>query len=313
MSASCRVHFHSTPRCSVLRRKCQAFTLAVSVLIWHMSIKALLVKNADFNFSHVEPTGMFRRAMKVDVSQQGIGLLNSEHVLETLAKVGVEVVHYQMGTSRRGVNLRERVLYERREVSLGAMISDHDRRPPPPFWLDRYEQVARASAVIFVILLCERTGLDWQGRTRILEQLLALLVQTNDWFLRMVRMSIKVEQVVHSLPIFFSKSANAPHHLAPRLEAVFISRRRIVSRLIEPMSGCFCAACSSNSSVQCWAPSGGLEQANALICASTSVSCPRGLPMNVRHRTPRMRYPPQKCASCPPDGCSPNPKNFHEL
>src|SRR3989304_3224091 len=105
-----------------------------------------------------------------------------------------------------------------------------------------------ASSSILVILLGGRAGLDRQRRARILEQLLALLVQTNDGFLRMERAGIKVEQVVHSLPIFFGQNANAPHPLSPWLEAVFFSRRRIVSRLIEPISACFCAACSSNSS-----------------------------------------------------------------
>ncbi len=34
--------------------------------VWQASIKALAVKNSDFDFSHIEPTGMFRRVVKDD-------------------------------------------------------------------------------------------------------------------------------------------------------------------------------------------------------------------------------------------------------
>src|SRR5450759_120935 len=256
-------------------------------------IKALSVKNTDFDFSHVEPTGMLRRVVKDDTSQQGLCLLDAEYFLEALAKVGIEIVHHQMDALRCSINLLEQILHESHEIGLGTMIGDHDR-PPPSFWLDRHEQVASASAVILVILLRGRAWPDWQRRTRILEQLLALLVQTNDGFLRLEWTGIKVEQVVHTLPVFFGQCANAPHHLAPWLEAVFFSSRRIVSRLIEPISACFCAACSSNSRVQRLAPSGGSEQAKAVICASTSVSYSRGLPERVTshtaYATPPSRY-----------------------
>src|SRR3989338_6757185 len=262
-------------------------------LIRQAPIKALAIKNADFDFSHVEPTGMFRCVMENHTSQQRLCLLDTEHFLEALAKMGVEIVHHQMYTSRRGINLLKQVLYESHEVGLGTMIGDHDR-PPSALGLDRHEQVASAGAVVLVILLCGRAGLDWQRRARILEQLLALLVQTNDGFLRMERAGIKVEQVVHSLPIFFGQNANAPHHLSPWLEVFFFSRGRIVARLIEPISACFCAACSSNSSVQRRAPAGGSEQAKAVICASTSVSYSRGLPeratSHTAYSTPPSRY-----------------------
>ena len=38
--------------------------------------------------------------------------------------------------------------------------------------------------------------------------------------------------MVHALPILLGQRRDAPHHFAPRLEAVFFSSRRTVSRLI---------------------------------------------------------------------------------
>ena len=86
------------------------------------------------------------------------------------------------------------------------------------------------------------------------------------------------------------------HHITLRhgLRQFFFSSRRIVSRLIEPIAACFCAACSNNSSVQRVAPSGGSEQAKAVICASTSVSYSLGLPeratSHTAYSTPPSRY-----------------------
>ena len=55
-------------------------------------IKALAVKNTDFDFSHVEPAGMFWRVVKDNISQQYLCLLGTEHFLEALAKMGVALL-----------------------------------------------------------------------------------------------------------------------------------------------------------------------------------------------------------------------------
>ena len=99
--------------------------------VWQAPIKALAVKNTDFDFSHVEPAGMFWRVVKDDTSQQCLCFLGAEHFLEALAKVGVEIVHHQMDALRRDINLLEQVLYESHEVGLGAMIGDTTVRRPP--------------------------------------------------------------------------------------------------------------------------------------------------------------------------------------
>lgn len=65
--------------------------------------------------------------------------------------------------------------------------------------------------------------LDRQGLARILQQLLALLVQANDRFSRSERAAVQVQQIVHPLPVRFRQSADAPHQLAPRLDAVFLA------------------------------------------------------------------------------------------
>lgn len=86
-------------------------------------IKALSVKNTDFDFSHVEPTGMFGRVVEDDTSQQRLCLLDPEHFFEALAKVGIEIVHHQMDAFRPGINPLEQVLNECHECAADILRS----------------------------------------------------------------------------------------------------------------------------------------------------------------------------------------------
>ncbi len=165
----------------------------------------------------------------------------------------------------------EQILDESDEVRLGTVVGDQDRSPSA-FGLYRDEQITSADAYVLVILSHGHPRADRQRRAGILEQLLALFIKANNGLFPLERSGVEIEQIVHSLPILFGHFANAPHQLAPRLEAVFFSNRRTVSRLMGPISGCACAACSSKPIVQLLAPTGGAEHAKAEIFASTSVS-----------------------------------------
>src|SRR3989338_1463437 len=261
--------------------------------VWQTPVKTLAIKDTDFDFSHVEPAGVFWGVVKGNAPQQRFRLLDSKHVLEALAEVGIEVVHDQMDAARRAIDLFEQILDESHEVGLGAVVGDHDSSPSA-LGFDRHKQIAGTGTHILVILPHRHSGTDGQRRAGVLEQLLALLVQANNRFLRPEWTRVEVEQIVHPLSILLCQSSDAPHQLAPRLDAVFFSSRRTVSRLMGPTPACACAACSSKASVQRWAPAGGSEQAKAATCASTSVSYFRGLPGRstscTAYSTPPSRY-----------------------
>ena len=188
------------------------------------------------------------------------------------------------------IDLFEQMLNKGHEIRLGAMIGNL-HGPSSAFGFDRHEQVAGAAPYVLVIQSHGRSWLDRQGLARILEQLLALLVQANDRFSRPERASVQIQQIVHPLPVLFRQSADAPHQLAPRLDAVFFSSRRIVSRLIGPTSASCCAPPAQAIRVSsAWPPAGGAEQAKAEICASTSAPYRRvclDVPRHAPHMPPR--------------------------
>src|SRR3989338_6246985 len=109
-------------------------------LIRQTPIKALAIKNADFDFSHIEPTGMLRRVVKNDTSQQRLCFFNTEHFLEAFAKMGIEIVHHQMDSSRRGINSLERARRKTHKVGLRTMTGTHTP-PPPPLGSTRHKQL----------------------------------------------------------------------------------------------------------------------------------------------------------------------------
>ena len=186
------------------------------------SIQTLAIQDADFDFSHVEPTGVFRGVVKDNAAQQRPRFLDTEYVLEALAEMGIEVIHDQMDAACRSINLFEQMPDESHEIGLGTAVG-HQDGAPSALGFHRHEQIAGANANVFVILPHGRAGLDRQWGARMLEQLLALLVQADDRFLRPERTSVEVEQIAHPLPILFCQFADAPHHIAPRLEAVFLA------------------------------------------------------------------------------------------
>lgn len=185
-------------------------------------IKTLAIQYADLDFSHIEPTGVLRGVVKYNAAQKCLRFFDVEHFLEAFAEVGVEVVQDQMDAACCGIDLFEQELDKCDEINFGTAIRDHNGAASA-FGLYRYEQVAGAGANILVILSHGHSRLDRPGDARVLEHLLALFVQTNDGLPRSKWASVEIEQIVHTFPIFLGQSADTPHQLAPRLEAVFLA------------------------------------------------------------------------------------------
>src|SRR5690606_5886943 len=102
-------------------------------------IKTLAIKNTNFDFRHIQPTGVLWRVVKDHASQEFICRLDSEHMFEALAERGVQIVKHEMNAIRLRVDLLQQVLDEGHEIRLGTMISNlHD--PLPTLGLDCHKQ-----------------------------------------------------------------------------------------------------------------------------------------------------------------------------
>src|SRR3972149_963110 len=180
--------------------------------------------------------------------------------------MSIQIVHHQMNLLGSGTDLFCQPAYEPNKIRLGA-TGCHLRLAVSSLWLDRQEDVARAGAPVFVILLSWRTR---PGRNRcpgLLQKLLAFLIHADHWFLSPIWPCIKLQQIIHPLSILRGDFANTPHQLAPRLAVVFFRNRRMLSRLMFLSLGRRRANLVSNRIVQRLAPFGGALQAKATTSA----------------------------------------------
>ena len=111
--------------------------------IWKTPAGAPAIKDADFDFGQVKPTGMLRSVVEYGAAQQFLRFLDAEHFLKTRAEMGIEIIHDQMDTVCRGINPFEQMPDEGHEVGLGPAIGDDDGTPSA-LGLHRHEQIAGA-------------------------------------------------------------------------------------------------------------------------------------------------------------------------
>src|SRR5260370_12818797 len=252
--------------------------------------QALALQNSDLDLGHIQPAGMLGRVVELNPAQHCHGRFHTEHFLEALAQMRVEVVQHQVDLAHLGISPAQHPADEGDKIDLGAPGSDL-RKAPTPTGLDGDKNSAGAAPLVLVVLLGHGGGLGGQGLTRLAQQLLAFLVQTNHRLARIVGASIQIQQLVHAPTVLCGEFANAPHQLAPGFEEVFFRIRRMVSRLIAFISAWRRAASVHTATVQRCAPEGGSEQASAVTCASAPASYRLGLPGRASSWSAKSRPP----------------------
>ena len=106
-------------------------------------------------------------------------------------------------------------------------------------------------------------------------QLLGRLVETDHGMVGVVVFMVQVQHILHSSHELPAHLRDAPFLLRPRLEFVFLSVWRTVSREMLSANPIWTTLSASSCSVQCVCPSGASLQAMATRCASC-------LPSNLR-------------------------------
>lgn len=257
--------------------------------------QTLPIENADLYLRHVQPTGATGRVVELDSAQYAGGGLDAQDFLEVAAQVSIEVVKNQVHLAHPRVATTQHATDETHKVGLAT---PHGNLGVATFaaWLDGHEDVASPGALVLVILPQRHAEFGRQGRGRLVQQLFALVVQTDHGFASIVWPSVQLEQFVHAPPILCGEFPDTPHQSPPRLEEVVVRIRRVVSRLMPFIFGSRCAACISSAIVHRCAPDGVAEQANALTSPSTSASYCLGLPRRASSRSAKS-VPPCRCAA----------------
>ena len=155
------------------------------------------------------------------------------------------------------------------EVHSSAPLGHLDM-PPASFRLTEHEQVSSAVSLVLVVISFHPTRLGPDDRSLIGHQLPGCLVETDHRMVRVVVCVVQVQHVLHSSHELPAHLRDAPLLLLPRLEFVFLSIWRTVSR--EMLSANPIATKLDRPSA---CPSGASLHAMAIRCASC-------LPSNLR-------------------------------
>src|SRR5229473_7710489 len=134
--------------------------------------QTLTLQNTDLDLGHIQPAGMLGRVVELDPAQHRYGRLHTEHFLEALAPMRVEVVQHQVDLAHLGVSPAQHPADEGDKIDLGASGSDL-REAPLATGLDGDKDIAGTAPLVLVVLLGHGGGLCGQGLTRLAQQLLA--------------------------------------------------------------------------------------------------------------------------------------------
>ena len=267
---SSEVPFNGASLCVSRLLPCIDFGLQ-GMAIGDASIQALAAEDANFDLRHVEPARVFGRVVKLDAAQELAGRSLTQHIIETFPEMGVEIVQHQMYAACPGIDTGEQFFNERDEVGFPPMRSDRDDSHSS-LGFNCYKQVGRAIAHVLVVLFSGAMRSHGQWHAAVVDELQALLIDTDHRFRARHRSRVQLKQRVHALAVLVAQYADAPHQPAPGLEIVFFNMRRTVSLLTPANPGSWRATRSNSTIVQRCLPAGGVEHANAVTRASASVS-----------------------------------------
>jgi hypothetical protein len=143
------------------------------VLAGDAPVQTLATEDADLDFRHVQPAGVFRGVVELYPAQKLGGGTFAQDIVEAFLEVGVQVVEYQVHPTRLGIRANEQFLDEGDEVGFATMIGDADDSLPR-FGLNGDEQVGRAVARVLIVVLGRAARGHGQRRPAVADELQAL-------------------------------------------------------------------------------------------------------------------------------------------
>ncbi len=197
-----------------------------------------------------------------------------EDVVQRTQLVSVEIVQHQPYRFCMRVCLVCQPPHLMCEVHSSATLGHLDM-PPASFRLTEHEQVSGPVSLVLVVILFHSTRPGPDGRFLVGHQLLGRLIETDHGMVGVVVFMVQVQHILHSSHELPAHLRDAPFLLRPRLEFVFLSVWRTVSREMLSANPIWTTLSASSCSVQCVCPSGASLQAMATRCASC-------LPSNLR-------------------------------
>src|SRR4051812_1627548 len=165
---------------------------------------------------------------------------------------------------------------------------------PGTMHVEENEEIDRAIATILVIVTFEPTRAGRDGLTRLADELHRTFVEAHHRPLGIRHLGVEIKHVLHAGDVFAVDQRNAPHVLAPGLEAILGQAPPNGLVRQAPVFGELDHRTASRSRVQRARPSGGLAQAVATSRASSLTVSLRFAPGRGSSLSARSRLPSTK-------------------
>ena len=157
---------------------------------------------------------MFGDVVKHHAAQELVGRPLTQHIIEALSKMGVEVVQFQVNSTCRGIRTSEQFINERDEIGFSTTRGDRDY-PRSDLRFKRKKHVVRAFAHVLVVYLGGSVRRHGHWLAAAADQLQALLVDADHRLAARQKSRLQLKQLIHALAVLIAQRADAPHQPAP--------------------------------------------------------------------------------------------------
>src|SRR5215210_2210887 len=233
-------------------------------------IQTLASQHRELYLGHVQPRAVLWGVVDLQLTGDASGLGGDERLIQGGGSVGVEVVHYQNDSLGGWVVDVDQILYAIRPVDLRPPFGNANVAPTGQGLTDD-EEVGRPLSLVLVVVAGYPSRTGGKRLPHLTHKLLALLVQAHLRETLIVGASVDLQNILHApneLGVLFGWDGPLPAQ--PGLEGAFLRVRLSNSR--EMGSSCAHSRPTKRSArrrrLQRSLPSGGLEQASAIRCAS---------------------------------------------
>src|SRR5215468_992213 len=142
--------------------------------------------------------------------------------------MSIEIIQDETDDLGLGVTLINQPPHLVGEVLHGA-LRRHGDMPPPRLGFAKQKEIPRPVPLIGVIVPRRHARASWQGAAGVRDQLLTRLIKDDGRPLRIVGLSVEVQELFHPGDKVRADRRDAPLLMLPRLKVVFLSTWRTVS------------------------------------------------------------------------------------
>src|ERR1019366_3499175 len=196
-------------------------------------VEALRRQGRQEDLGDVEPASVLGGVVHLESFDEAAGLAWFEGFVQARQVVDVEVVHHQNDDHRAPVDFVGKAAQVVSHVDSGASLG-HVYKASPGQRFHCREEVGRAASLVFIVDPGRSAGGGGDGHPRVLEQLLAGLVETDLRPHGVIGSVVDLQDVLHGLherSVFLGRNAEALYK--PRLRLVFFRPRWTVLGLTE--------------------------------------------------------------------------------